>query len=119
MNQDEHVSMARELMRRADREWHHGGDEMIAAELLWGALAHCLVTVSLNEDVAHDSHRAFRLGLLAGATNLSAVLLVSLFRVFFGGPFSPSSWALLAFFLVSTITSAVLARRLVVRPSRG
>ncbi len=66
-----------------------------------------------------DLGRAFRLGLLAGAANLSAVLLVSLFRVFFGGPFSPSSGALLAFFLVSTITSAVLARRLVVRPCGG
>ena len=42
MNQEEHLSMARELMRRADQESAaDGGNEMIAAEFLWGALAHC------------------------------------------------------------------------------
>ena len=60
MNQEEHVSTARELMRRADQEWQHGGNDMIAAELLWGAFAHCLITVALNEGLPHDSHGAFR-----------------------------------------------------------
>jgi len=60
MNQEEHVSTARELLRRADQEWHHGGNDMIAAELLWGAFAHCLITVALNEGLPHDSHGAFR-----------------------------------------------------------
>ena len=49
MNQEEHVSMARELVSRADEESRHGGNEMIAAEFLWGAFAHCLITVALNE----------------------------------------------------------------------
>lgn len=60
MNQEEHVSTARELMRRADEEWQHGGNDMIAAELLWGAFAHCLITVALTESLPHDSHGAFR-----------------------------------------------------------
>ena len=60
MNQEEHVSTARELLRRADQEWHHGGNDMIAAELLWGAFTHCLITVALNEGLPHDSHGAFR-----------------------------------------------------------
>ena len=37
MNQEEHTTMARELMTRADQESQDGGNEMIAAELLWGA----------------------------------------------------------------------------------
>ena len=60
MNQEEHLSMARELMRRADQESAtDGGNEMIAAEFLWGALAHCLITVAQNEELPHDSHGAF------------------------------------------------------------
>ena len=51
MNQEEHVSTARELMRRAEEEWQHGGNDMIAAELLWGAFAHCLITVALNDNL--------------------------------------------------------------------
>ena len=60
MNQAEHVTTARELMQRADQEWQDGGNEIIAAELLWGAVARCLVAVAMNEDLPHDSHGAFR-----------------------------------------------------------
>ena len=60
MNQEEHLAMARELMRRADQESGDGGNEMIAAEFLWGAFAHCLITVALNEMLPHDSHGAFK-----------------------------------------------------------
>ena len=60
MNQEEHLSMARELMRRADQESAaDGGNEMIAAEFLWGTFAHCLITVAQNEGLPHDSHGAF------------------------------------------------------------
>ena len=59
MNQEEHVSMARELIGRADEESRNGGNEMIAAEFLWGAFAHCLITVALNQGLPHDSHGAF------------------------------------------------------------
>ena len=60
MNQEEHVSMARELARRADEEMRDGGNEMVAAELLWGAFAHCLITAALKAGLPHDSHGAFR-----------------------------------------------------------
>ena len=60
MNQEEHVSMARELARRADEETRDGGNEMVAAELLWGNFAHCLITVALRAGLPHDSHGAFR-----------------------------------------------------------
>ena len=60
MNQTEHVTMARELLGRADEESSDGGNDMIAAEFLWGAFAHCLITVALNETLPHDSHGAFQ-----------------------------------------------------------
>ena len=37
-----------------------GGNELIAAEFLWGAFAHCLITFAQNEGLPHDSHGAFR-----------------------------------------------------------
>ena len=32
-----------------------GGNQFVAAELLWRALAHCLITIAMNEGVPHDS----------------------------------------------------------------
>ena len=60
MNQEEHTGMARELMTRAGQESQDGGNEMIAAELFWGAFAHSLITVAQNEGLPHDSHGAFK-----------------------------------------------------------
>ncbi len=60
MNQEEHVRMARELSQRASEEPTNGGNELIAAEFFWGAFAHCLITIALNEGLPHDSHGAFR-----------------------------------------------------------
>ena len=60
MNQQEHAQEARELTRRAQEESTRGGNHRIAAEFLWGALAHCLIAVALNEQIPHDSHGAFR-----------------------------------------------------------
>ena len=60
MNGEEHLAMARELMERANQESSDGGNEMIAADLLWGAFAHCLITVALNDTLPHDSRGAFR-----------------------------------------------------------
>ena len=59
MNQQEHVSTARELTERADEESRNGGNELIAAEFLWGAFAHCLIGIALNQGLAHDSHGTF------------------------------------------------------------
>ena len=41
-------------------ELQNGGNELIAAEFLWGAFAHCLITVALTEGLPHNSHKAFR-----------------------------------------------------------
>ena len=60
MDQEEHVGMARELIRRAGEESRDGGGELVAAELLWGAFAHCLIAIALNEGLPHDSHGAFQ-----------------------------------------------------------
>ena len=59
MNQHEHTQEARELIRRAGEESKDGGNERVAAEFLWGAFAHCLITVALNNGLPHDSHGAF------------------------------------------------------------
>ena len=60
MNQHEHTQEATELVRRAQEESTNGGNERIAAELLWGAFAHCLIAVAQNDGLPHDSHGAFR-----------------------------------------------------------
>ena len=59
MNQEEHLRMARELIMRADQESGDGGNEIIAAEFLWGALAHCLIALAQTGGLPHDSHGAF------------------------------------------------------------
>ena len=59
MNPEEHTQETQELLRRADEEATNGGNERIAAELLWGAFAHCLIAVAQNYGLPHDSHGAF------------------------------------------------------------
>ncbi len=51
--------MAQELTGRADEESTNGGKELIAAEFFWGAFAHCLIGIALNQGLPHDSHGAF------------------------------------------------------------
>ena len=52
--------MAQEFTIRADRELRSGGNQLVAAELLWGAFAHCLIAMALDEGMAHNSHEDFR-----------------------------------------------------------
>ena len=52
--------MAQELMARAERELRSGGKGLVAAEFLWGAFAHCLITVAQNEGLPHNSHDDLR-----------------------------------------------------------
>ena len=47
-------------MALAETERQKGGNELVAAEFLWGAFAHCLITVAQNEGLPHNSHEAFR-----------------------------------------------------------
>ena len=60
MNQQEHAQEARDFLRRAHQESASGGNHRVAAEFLWGAFAHCLIAVALNEALHHESHGAFR-----------------------------------------------------------
>ena len=60
MNQQEHLQEARELMDWSQEVTESGRNPRIAAELLWGSFAHCLITVALNDGLPHDSHGAFR-----------------------------------------------------------
>ena len=59
-------------MARAETERQRGGSELVAAEFLWGAFTHCLITVAQNEGLPHDSHGSFRhiARLLAAKQNL-------------------------------------------------
>ena len=59
MNQEEHLSTARDLMTRASQESQDGGNDVIAAEFLWGAFAHCLIVVAQSQGLPHDSHGSF------------------------------------------------------------
>ena len=61
MNQEEHLQEAQDLLRRAGEESTDGGNDRIAAEFMWGAFAHCLITVAQNNGLPHDSHGTFRL----------------------------------------------------------
>ena len=60
MNQHEHAQEARKLLTRAQQESASGGNQPVAAEFLWGAFAHCLIAIALNEGLCHDSHGAFK-----------------------------------------------------------
>ena len=60
MNQEEHVSMARELARRADEETRGRRQRDGCRRTLVGTFAHCLFTVALKAGLPHDSHGAFR-----------------------------------------------------------
>ena len=80
MNQGEHTNTARELLERADQESGIGGNDIIAAEFLWGAFVHCLITVGQNHRLPHDSHGAF----LRIAQHLDAVQGSNIWRSRFG-----------------------------------
>ena len=52
--------MAQELTARADEELQSGGNKLIAAEFMWGAFAHCLITTAINRGLPHNSHQQLR-----------------------------------------------------------
>ena len=47
-------------MALSETERQNGGHQLVAAELLWGAFAHCLITVAQNEGLPHRSHEELR-----------------------------------------------------------
>ena len=56
MTPQDHLTTARLLLDRAHHDLTPGGNQMIAAELLWGAFAHCLISAALTATQPHDSH---------------------------------------------------------------
>ena len=45
MTPHDRMAMSAEFARRSDQEFDNGGNELIAAELLWGAVAHNLLAM--------------------------------------------------------------------------
>ena len=44
---------------RSDHEFDHGGNTMIAAELLWGAIAHILIAIAETNQWRCEGHKGF------------------------------------------------------------
>ena len=48
-----------EFAERSDQEFDHGGNSMIAAELLWGAVAHALIAVAEINEWPCQGHKGY------------------------------------------------------------
>lgn len=59
MTSRDRLDTSLEFAQRSDREFDNGGNTMIAAELLWGALAHALITVAAINDWPCHGHRGY------------------------------------------------------------
>ena len=46
MTPQERLATSSELANRSDQEFHQDGNHLIAAELLWGAVAHNLIAAA-------------------------------------------------------------------------
>ena len=57
--QAEHIRLARDFPDRAETALSTG-DTVAGAELLWGAAAHALIAVALQQGLPYDSHGAFK-----------------------------------------------------------
>ena len=60
MPKNEHIAMVNELVGRHRHESEPGGNDMIAAEMLWGAFAHALIAVANENEWPHNSHGALK-----------------------------------------------------------
>ena len=68
MTPQEHLDTSSELAARSDQEFNQGGNRLIAAELLWGAVAHNLIAAAdFHPDwqIRGHSYYAFAAGQLA------------------------------------------------------
>ncbi len=57
--QAEHIRLARDFLDRAETALSTG-DAVVGAELLWGAAAHALIAVALQQGLPYNSHGAFK-----------------------------------------------------------
>lgn len=58
-SQAEHIRLARDLLNQAETGLSTG-NTVVGAELLWGAAAHALIAVALQQGLPYDSHGAFK-----------------------------------------------------------
>ena len=57
--QAEHTRLAQDFLDRAETALS-AGDAVVGAELLWGATAHAMIAVALQQGLPYDSHGAFK-----------------------------------------------------------
>ena len=60
MTIDERLHIIGEFIRRSDEEFDGGGNNLIAAELLWGAVAHGLIAIAEINGWRCEGHRGYR-----------------------------------------------------------
>ena len=61
MTLDEHLAAIRDFTQRSDQEFdEEGGNLMIAAELLWGALAHGIIALAELNGWRCEGHQGFQ-----------------------------------------------------------
>ena len=101
MTPQEHLDTSSELEARSDQEFNEGGNRLIAAELLWGAVAHNLIAAAdfhPKWQIKGHSYYAFAAGQLAlEESNTSwqsdTAQADSLHRHFYNGDLSPADLA--------------------------
>ncbi len=59
MTPTERQAMSREFAQRSDQEFDHGGNTMIAAELLWGAVAQSLLAIAEDNSWPCQGHGGY------------------------------------------------------------
>ena len=59
MTPTERRAVSREFAQRSDREFDHGGNTMIAAELLWGAVAQSLLAIAEDNSWPCQGHGGY------------------------------------------------------------
>ena len=60
MTLNDHLNTIREFIRHSDQEFEDGGNKMVAAELLWGSLAHGLIAAAEINGWKCEGHRGFQ-----------------------------------------------------------
>ena len=59
MTPTERRAMSRDFAQRSDQEFDHGGNTMIAAELLWGAVAQSLLAIAEDNSWPCQGHGGY------------------------------------------------------------
>ena len=60
MTLQEHLDTMAEFAEDSDKIFTSGGNTMAAAELLWGALAHGLITIAEVNGWSYEGHQGYR-----------------------------------------------------------